>query len=202
MEPAPPVAPPPPPRSRLWLILLALVLLGAAGGAAWWYLNPEPVQPVVTPEETPEEEAPPEEQPAEEQPSAEEESPAEEEEEPTGTACAAGAAARLGAEDAAAAQWLEVAEACRAEGGGEALVEILDACMAAGHPECLVEMGRCYDPRYEASAACGITLYPEIAADYYSRAAEAGAEGAAAELESLCGHLNETSPEQAVLAGC
>jgi TPR repeat protein len=202
MEPAPPVAPPPPPRSRLWLILLALVpppprsrlwlillalvLLGAAGGAAWWYLNPEPVQPVVTPEEPP----------AEEQP------PAEEGAQPSGSACAAGAAARLGAEDAAAAQWLEVAEACRAEGGGEALVEILDACMAAGHPECLVEMGRCYDPRYEASAACGITLYPEIAADYYSRAAEAGAEGAAAELESLCGHLNETSPEQAVLAGC
>jgi hypothetical protein len=203
MEPAPPVAPPPPPRSRLWLILLALVLLGAAGGAAWWYLNPEPVQPVVTPEEPPAEEEPPEEPPAEEQPPADEEQPpAEEEAQPTGSACAAGAATRLAAEDAAAAQWLEVAEACRVEGGGEALVEILDACMAAGHPECLVEMGRCYDPRYEASAACGITLYPEIAADYYSRAAEAGAEGAAAELESLCGHLNETSPEQAVLAGC
>jgi hypothetical protein len=96
---------------------------------------------------------------------------------------------------------LEAVEACRGEGGGEALVGLLDACMAS-HPACLVEMGRCYDPRYEASAACGIALYPDVAADYYSRAAEAGAEGAAAELESLCTHLNETDPEQAMLAGC
>jgi hypothetical protein len=202
-EPVPPV-PPPPARSRLWLILLALILLGAAGGAAYWYLNPGPAEPVAIPEEPPTEEVPPaeEEPPAAEdlpeEPSTEEEPPAQ----PVESACAPGAAARLAAESATAAQWLEVAEACRGEGGGQVLVEVLDACMAAGHPACLVEMGRCYDPRYEASAACGITLYPEIAADYYSRAAEAGAEGAAAELESLCDHLNETSPEQATLAGC
>ena len=200
VEPVPPV-PPPPPRSRAWLILVALILLGAAGGAAWWYLNPEPAQPVVTPEEPPAEEEPPAADEPEEPPAAEE-PPTEEQPQPTGSACVAGAATRLAAEDATAAQWLEVAKACRGEGGGEALVEVLDACMAAGHPDCLVEMGRCYDPRYETSAACGIALYPEIAADYYSRAAEAGAEGAAAELESLCSHLNETSPEQAVLAGC
>jgi TPR repeat protein len=124
------------------------------------------------------------------------------EEPPAAEPACAGAATRLTSESASGEQWLAAVEACRGEGDGEALVGVLDACMAAGHPRCLLEMGRCYDPRHEASAACGIALYPEIAADYYNRAAEAGAEGAAAELESLCDHLNETDPEQATLAGC
>jgi hypothetical protein len=206
--PTPPVVPDPTPEphSRLWLILLALILLVAAGSAAYWYLGPEPqpqldgqTEPLPEPEPQPQPEPEPEPEP---QPQPEPEPEPEPEPQPAQSACAAGAAARLTAENATAAQWLEAAAACRSEGGGEALVEVLDACMGAGHAGCLLEMGRCYDPRYEASAACGIALYPEIAADYYSRAAEAGAEGAAAELESLCGHLNETSPEQAVLAGC
>jgi hypothetical protein len=203
VEPEPPVLPPPQPRSRLWLIALALILLGAAGVAAWWYLGPEPQPPAeeqIAPEPEPEPEPQPEPEPEPEPAPAPEPEPVPEPE--PQSACAADAAARLAAEGATAAQWLETAEACRSAGGGEALVEILDACMAAGHAACLLEMGRCYDPRYEASAACGIALYPEIAADYYDRAAEAGAEGAAAERESLCEHLNETSPEQAMLAGC
>jgi hypothetical protein len=193
VPPDPPVPPDPTPepRSRLWLILLALLALAAAGAAAYWYLNPEPMVPpeIVEPPAPPTPPEPPPEPPV----------PPEPPEPPVESACAAGA--RLGAENATAAQWLEAIEACSGEGGGEALVGLLDACMAS-HPSCLVEMGRCYDPRYEASASCGIALYPDVAADYYSRAAEAGAEGAAAELESLCTHLNETDPEQAMLAGC
>jgi hypothetical protein len=159
----------------------------------------EEVQPPQEEVSPPEEEVQP---PQEEvQPPQEEVQPPQEEQEPE-SACAAGAAADLAAAHATEAQWLEAATACRSEGNSEALVELLDACMTAGHAGCLLEMGRCYDPRYETSAACGIALYPDVAADYYDRAAQAGVEGAAAELESLCTHLNETDPEQAVLAGC
>lgn len=175
-QPPPPPPPPPPgPQTRRWWLLALLLALILAGVGAWFYLNREepvpPVAPVIPDEEHGEEQTttPP-------------------------PACSAEAAlAAHPAPGEALRSLLDDSAAGRCTGTIDAdfgLLMIRNAAQA-GSADALMAFGDLYneavtDPVIEEELGIVLADDPSLALDYYARARDADAAGAADAIAAVC----------------
>ncbi|MDZ7710614.1 MAG: hypothetical protein U5K36_11575 [Roseovarius sp.] len=156
-------------RSGAWLWLVALVLVALGGG--WWYLQ-EGARPVTTDNTG--------------------DAPAQ-----TGAVSDTCALDTIAAEDGFAAQ-LDALRDCGADASADTALTLLERAANRQDAGALLLFGEIYDaeagdPVIEETIGLSLPDTPATAADYYSRAVEAGSDTARERLGALCTRLETMS---------